>query len=46
MSALADRPANPVVGVRAPHESAVLHVTGAANIAAVRHQETGAVYVY
>jgi xanthine dehydrogenase large subunit len=30
MSALADRPANPVVGIRAPHESAVLHVTGAA----------------
>lgn len=30
MSALADRPANPVVGVRAAHESAALHVTGAA----------------
>lgn len=30
MSALADRPAHPVVGTRAPHESAVLHVTGAA----------------
>ncbi|MGF6822942.1 xanthine dehydrogenase large subunit [Microbacterium sp. ZKA21] len=30
MSALADRPANPVVGQRAAHESAVLHVTGAA----------------
>ncbi|WP_407359719.1 xanthine dehydrogenase molybdopterin binding subunit [Microbacterium sp. LBN7] len=30
MSALADRPANPVVGHRAVHESAALHVTGAA----------------
>ncbi|WP_022893043.1 xanthine dehydrogenase molybdopterin binding subunit [Agromyces subbeticus] len=30
MSSLADRPANPVVGLRAPHESAALHVTGAA----------------
>ncbi|PVE98396.1 xanthine dehydrogenase molybdopterin binding subunit [Microbacterium sp. TPD7012] len=30
MSALADRPANPVVGHRAAHESAALHVTGAA----------------
>ncbi|MBW1640499.1 xanthine dehydrogenase molybdopterin binding subunit [Microbacterium resistens] len=30
MSALADRPENPVVGVRAAHESAALHVTGAA----------------
>ncbi|RXZ51224.1 xanthine dehydrogenase molybdopterin binding subunit [Agromyces fucosus] len=30
MSALADRPANPVVGLRAVHESAALHVTGAA----------------
>ncbi len=30
MSALADRPENPVVGHRAPHESAALHVTGAA----------------
>ncbi|MBO0981854.1 xanthine dehydrogenase molybdopterin binding subunit [Microbacterium sp. SD291] len=30
MSALADRPEDPVVGTRAPHESAVLHVTGAA----------------
>ncbi|MFY9712746.1 MAG: molybdopterin cofactor-binding domain-containing protein, partial [Microbacterium sp.] len=30
MSALADRPVNPVVGIRAPHESAALHVTGAA----------------
>ncbi|WP_206475535.1 xanthine dehydrogenase molybdopterin binding subunit [Microbacterium sp. KRD172] len=30
MSALADRPSNPVVGIRAPHESAALHVTGAA----------------
>ncbi|HCS62506.1 MAG TPA: xanthine dehydrogenase molybdopterin binding subunit, partial [Microbacterium sp.] len=30
MSALADRPANPIVGHRAPHESAALHVTGAA----------------
>ncbi|MGW9632270.1 xanthine dehydrogenase molybdopterin binding subunit [Agromyces sp. NPDC055520] len=30
MSALADRPANPVVGLRAAHESAALHVTGAA----------------
>ena len=30
MSALADRPKNPVVGKPAPHESAVLHVTGAA----------------
>ncbi len=30
MSALADRPADPVVGLRAPHESAALHVTGAA----------------
>lgn len=30
MSALADRPANPVVGRRAAHESAALHVTGAA----------------
>ncbi|HKT55726.1 MAG TPA: xanthine dehydrogenase molybdopterin binding subunit [Microbacterium sp.] len=30
MSALADRPKNPVVGRPAPHESAALHVTGAA----------------
>ncbi|MEV7619487.1 xanthine dehydrogenase molybdopterin binding subunit [Microbacterium sp. NPDC089321] len=30
MSALADRPENPVVGHRAVHESAALHVTGAA----------------
>lgn len=30
MSALADRPAHPVVGNRAPHESAALHVTGTA----------------
>lgn len=30
MSALADRPTNPVVGNRAAHESAALHVTGAA----------------
>jgi xanthine dehydrogenase large subunit len=30
MSALADRPANPIVGQRAAHESAALHVTGAA----------------
>ncbi|GAA1521447.1 xanthine dehydrogenase large subunit [Agromyces terreus] len=30
MSALAERPANPVVGLRATHESAKLHVTGAA----------------
>jgi len=30
MSALADRPQNPVVGARAAHESAALHVTGAA----------------
>lgn len=30
MSALADRPTNPVVGHRAAHESAALHVTGAA----------------
>ncbi|MGO2846704.1 MAG: xanthine dehydrogenase molybdopterin binding subunit, partial [Microbacterium gubbeenense] len=30
MSALADRPQNPVVGTRAAHESAALHVTGAA----------------
>lgn len=30
MSALADRPADPVVGLRAAHESAALHVTGAA----------------
>ncbi|WP_341947301.1 xanthine dehydrogenase molybdopterin binding subunit [Microbacterium sp. LWH11-1.2] len=30
MSALADRPANPIVGHRAAHESAALHVTGAA----------------
>ncbi|MGO2745952.1 xanthine dehydrogenase molybdopterin binding subunit [Microbacterium sp.] len=30
MSALADRPQNPVVGKPAPHESAALHVTGAA----------------
>ncbi|MDL9979497.1 xanthine dehydrogenase molybdopterin binding subunit [Microbacterium sp. ASV49] len=30
MSALADRPANPVVGIPAAHESAALHVTGAA----------------
>ncbi|MGP6169767.1 xanthine dehydrogenase molybdopterin binding subunit [Microbacterium sp. A196] len=30
MSALADRPQNPVVGTRAVHESAALHVTGAA----------------
>lgn len=30
MSALADRPADPVVGYRAAHESAALHVTGAA----------------
>ncbi|WP_052226667.1 xanthine dehydrogenase molybdopterin binding subunit [Microbacterium mangrovi] len=30
MSSLADRPVNPVVGKPAPHESAALHVTGAA----------------
>lgn len=30
MSALADRPAHPVVGTSAPHQSAALHVTGAA----------------
>jgi len=30
MSRLSDRPANPVVGVEIPHESAALHVTGAA----------------
>ncbi|WP_336644551.1 xanthine dehydrogenase molybdopterin binding subunit [Microbacterium sp. USHLN186] len=30
MSALADRPAHPVVGTSAVHESAALHVTGAA----------------
>ncbi|ANJ26216.1 xanthine dehydrogenase molybdopterin binding subunit [Agromyces aureus] len=30
MSALAERPANPVVGLNAAHESAKLHVTGAA----------------
>ncbi|OZB88185.1 MAG: xanthine dehydrogenase molybdopterin binding subunit, partial [Microbacterium sp. 14-71-5] len=30
MSTLADRPENPVVGLRAAHESAALHVTGAA----------------
>lgn len=30
MSALADRPANPIVGISVPHESAALHVTGAA----------------
>jgi xanthine dehydrogenase large subunit len=30
MSALSDRPANPSVGVAIPHESAALHVTGAA----------------
>ncbi|GAB1640094.1 xanthine dehydrogenase molybdopterin binding subunit [Krasilnikovia sp. MM14-A1259] len=30
MSALAQRPENPVVGLAIPHESAVLHVTGAA----------------
>ncbi|WP_353112708.1 xanthine dehydrogenase molybdopterin binding subunit [Microbacterium sp.] len=30
MSSLADRPSDPVVGIRAPHESAALHVTGAA----------------
>lgn len=30
MSALADRPADPIVGNRAAHESAALHVTGAA----------------
>lgn len=30
MSALADRPANPVVGIRAAHESATAHVTGEA----------------
>ncbi|GAB2523222.1 xanthine dehydrogenase molybdopterin binding subunit [Paramicrobacterium agarici] len=30
MSALSERPENPVVGVREPHESAVGHVTGAA----------------
>ncbi|WP_093802413.1 xanthine dehydrogenase molybdopterin binding subunit [Streptomyces sp. Wb2n-11] len=30
MSHLSDRPEKPVVGVRMPHESAVLHVTGAA----------------
>jgi xanthine dehydrogenase large subunit len=30
MSALADRPADPVVGIRTPHESSALHVTGAA----------------
>lgn len=30
MSSLADRPSNPVVGRRAVHESAALHVTGAA----------------
>ncbi len=30
MSALSDRPANPVVGLAVPHESAALHVTGEA----------------
>lgn len=30
MSTLADRPAHPIVGIRAPHESAKLHVTGTA----------------
>lgn len=30
MSALSDRPANPVVGLEIPHESADLHVTGEA----------------
>lgn len=30
MSTLADRPALPVVGIRVPHESAQLHVTGTA----------------
>jgi xanthine dehydrogenase large subunit len=30
MSELADRPENPSVGIAIPHESAVLHVTGAA----------------
>ncbi|MEJ3653075.1 xanthine dehydrogenase molybdopterin binding subunit [Actinomycetes bacterium KLBMP 9759] len=30
MSALSDRPANPAVGLPVPHESAALHVTGAA----------------
>ncbi len=30
MSSLADRPQNPIVGHRAAHESAALHVTGAA----------------
>lgn len=30
MSSLADRPTNPIVGNRAAHESAALHVTGAA----------------
>jgi xanthine dehydrogenase large subunit len=30
MSALSERPANPVVGIALPHESAALHVTGEA----------------
>ena len=30
MSALSERPANPVVGQELPHESAALHVTGTA----------------
>ncbi|MEU1599883.1 xanthine dehydrogenase molybdopterin binding subunit [Streptomyces sp. NPDC005708] len=30
MTSLADRPVNPVVGLAVPHESAYLHVTGAA----------------
>jgi xanthine dehydrogenase large subunit len=30
MSQLSERPANPVVGLEVPHESAALHVTGAA----------------
>jgi len=30
MSDLADRPVDPIVGIRAPHESAGLHVTGTA----------------
>ena len=30
MSALSERPVNPVVGLAVPHESAALHVTGEA----------------
>ena len=30
MSALSERPENPIVGIPLPHESAALHVTGEA----------------